>query len=506
MQFDQITNSKQSLTIKSGLFLLLMVMIVPFIAFSIFKAIDINKRIEAEVQGSSLSLAKSVAQSVDDCVISTGEFLAPIANNKDVRTQNYSAVKVWLKEIWPRYPFYNNITFVDANGDVKVASRSESKGSEGINVSDTVYYKRAMQSDSVAVGDLMHDKASGIPVVHVTYPVFDFSGKRIGFIAAAYDLAKMQSKLMQSDIPKHTLVAVLDNKGSMIATNREPEKWVGRSFPGETGSGKTLERTSGADKVESPNGSVQLFGFATASKVPWTVRAGVDEGYFYDQVKGKLINHFVALIPFLLVAFLGWFWVGRGIDELYRRTEYLSLVDPLTELWNYRKLNHDFDRELSRAKRYGEQLSFAMIDVDHFKHYNDHNGHQLGDELLRSVADVIRGAVRDIDCVYRCGGEEMCVLLPATDNIGAMSVAERIRAAIEESNFIGEENQPAGKLTISIGVATYPRDSISKEGLVQSADVALYRVKDKGRNRVAAYNEDCSNWNYEGSYFNKYIK
>jgi len=496
MQFDKTGDLKRSLSIKKRLFLLLTVMLLPFISFSLYKAFDINKHLEKETQIGSLNLAKNVARDIDDYIISTGELLVPIASNKDVRTQNYPAVKAWLEEIWPKYPSYSNIIYVDNNGDIQADGRSKGNSSnEKINVSDTAYYKRAMQSDSVSVGDFMYGKISGTPVVHVTYPVFDLDGNRIGFVAAAFDLTKIQKRLMEFGVPKHTVVAVLDERGTMIARNIEPGKWVGENLSEQMGFGKMLGKAEGTGKVENPDGTTRVYGFAAVSKVPWYVRVGVDYTYIQSQVRDELINHFAIFIPLLLVALSGWLWIGRDVDRLHKKTEYLTLVDPLTELWNYRKLNHDLDKEFNRSKRYKELLSFAMIDIDHFKNYNDTNGHQAGDEALKKVASVLRGAVRDIDSAYRCGGEELCILLPQTGKDGVIAVAERIRDEIEKIRFTGEENQPSGKLTVSIGVATYPYDSISKEGLMKSADIALYKAKGNGRNKVESYtSEDVVNF------------
>jgi len=488
---------KQRSSLKGRLYILLAVMLLPFIAFSIYKAIDINNRLEAEIQAKNLSLVKSVAHDIDEYINSTGEVLIPIANLKDVRTQNWPAVKIYLDQIVPKYPFYHLIAFVDVKGNLKVAAMSEkmakSEDAKKVNVSDTGCYRRGIVANGIAVGDFMYSKLTGMPVTHVTYPVFDMSGKRIGLVAAAFDLTKIQNKLMKTNITQHTVISVVDNMGTYIARNKDPKKWVGKNIADADRYKLMLGKTEGTYKAMSADGTNRVYAFTTASKVPWIVRAGIDEKYILDQVRAELINHFAVFIPLLLIAIIGWVWTERDVNKLHQKTEYLSIIDPLTRLYNCRKLNNDLSLELSRAKRCKRQLSFAMIDIDHFKQYNDNNGHQLGDEALASVAEIIRNAVRDIDSVYRYGGEEMCVVLPETDKVGVAAVAERIRADVEQARFIGEENQPLGKLTISIGVATYPNDSISKEGIIKSADIALYKAKDKGRNKVEMYRDHaCS--------------
>ncbi|MBC7329899.1 GGDEF domain-containing protein [bacterium] len=173
---------------------------------------------------------------------------------------------------------------------------------------------------------------------------------------------------------------------------------------------------------------------------------------------------------------------------LYEEIKNLSVTDTLTNLFNRRRMEEDLRNELERSKRYTRPLSILMIDIDHFKNYNDHHGHQKGDELLREIAKLLRRNLRAIDKVYRYGGEEFLVMLPEVDKEGALACAERLRKKTEQEPFEGEEqSQPSGKITISIGVASYPLDGDSIEKLIEAADSALYRAKALGRNRVCLY-------------------
>lgn len=468
-------------------------MLLPFIIFSAYKALDINSRLEEDTKTGNLKVAQNVAHDVDESIISTGEVLIPIANNENVRAQNYPKVRALLQTIVPKYPFYNVMLFVDLNGNIRAAAASgamtKSEDAKKVNVRDTVCYVKSVRSDGMAVGDFIYSRLTGIPVVHVTYPAYNFAGKKIGFVAAAFDLTKIQNKLMQRRLSPGTVISVLDDKGVVIARSDDPKKWVGKDVSKEAFFKLISGKKFGTDKTKRPDGSTRVFGFTVASKVPWYVIVCVDDKTIRSEVAHELVNHFALFVPLLLVALFGWIWIGRDVNRLHKMTEQLSLLDPLTDLWNYRKLTQNLEAELVRARRYKEQLSFVMIDIDYFKQYNDNNGHQLGDEALCSVAKAICSAVRDSDLVYRYGGEEMCAVLPNTDKDGAIVVAERMRLKIEETSFRGEGKQPSGKLTVSIGVATYPFDSISKEGLINSADIALYKAKEKGRNRVEAYGD-----------------
>jgi diguanylate cyclase (GGDEF)-like protein len=125
-----------------------------------------------------------------------------------------------------------------------------------------------------------------------------------------------------------------------------------------------------------------------------------------------------------------------------------------------------------------------MLDVDHFKNFNDTHGHPAGDEVLKALADIIKSRLRDVDISARYGGEEFAVLLPETDRKAGTLVAEDICAQVESHSFEGGDSQPLGKVTISIGVAEFPADCTDAPSLLKEADEALYRAKSEGRNRV----------------------
>jgi diguanylate cyclase (GGDEF)-like protein len=129
-----------------------------------------------------------------------------------------------------------------------------------------------------------------------------------------------------------------------------------------------------------------------------------------------------------------------------------------------------------------------MMDIDYFKQYNDAHGHPQGDILLKLVSNIIVDKLRDTDAVGRYGGEEFIALLPETNKEESIAIAERIRNEIENYKFPRAETQPGGRITISIGVSSYPEDGDSLERVLQSADDALYSAKNMGRNRVVAAN------------------
>jgi diguanylate cyclase (GGDEF)-like protein len=178
--------------------------------------------------------------------------------------------------------------------------------------------------------------------------------------------------------------------------------------------------------------------------------------------------------------------------QLYERSkemEHVLITDHLTGLLNRRYFFERTAEEITRAERHHHPLSLMMIDVDDFKWYNDHNGHLAGDDALRTAATLIRDTVRNIDFVARYGGEEFVVVLPQTSKKEAIIIGERLRTEVETFYFPSEENQPLGKMTISIGLATYPDDARNIKALIAAADKALYRAKATGKNRMVLFKQ-----------------
>jgi diguanylate cyclase (GGDEF)-like protein len=158
----------------------------------------------------------------------------------------------------------------------------------------------------------------------------------------------------------------------------------------------------------------------------------------------------------------------------------MAITDELTKLYIRRFFNLKLESEFRRAKRYGHKLTLAMCDVDHFKKVNDTYGHQAGDTVLQTIANLLKANVRDTDIPARFGGEEFVVILPETSAEGGLIFGERFREAVAGSKAAGLPCQ----ITISIGLATYPDDADSIQTLIGTADSALYEAKHQGRNRV----------------------
>jgi len=170
--------------------------------------------------------------------------------------------------------------------------------------------------------------------------------------------------------------------------------------------------------------------------------------------------------------------------EMLSRLKQLAITDDLTKLYNSRHFYNQLELEVDRSNRYNNPLSLLLMDIDHFKDYNDAFGHLEGNKVLVRIGQIIRSLLRKMDSAYRYGGEEFTVILPETNGQEARTVAERINAAIDSETYFPKPGKEAG-ITISIGVTEYdPREDIKT--FISRSDKAMYKSKLAGRNRVSS--------------------
>ncbi|MBC7419838.1 MAG: diguanylate cyclase [Bdellovibrio sp.] len=173
----------------------------------------------------------------------------------------------------------------------------------------------------------------------------------------------------------------------------------------------------------------------------------------------------------------------QKVADRTKELEELTIKDPLTGAFNRRYYDQRVTEEIARSKRTGNPVGLLYLDIDHFKKYNDQNGHPEGDQLLINFVKVLKSAIRNSDYLCRLGGEEFCVITVDTPSEGVQLFAEKVRLAIYETDFKYGERQPMGRLSASIGVSLYPQFCSDPATLMKSADEALYKAKQGGRNQ-----------------------
>ena len=206
--------------------------------------------------------------------------------------------------------------------------------------------------------------------------------------------------------------------------------------------------------------------------------------------KQVLTQYFEKDLILFSALFVTAFILGMYVDierEHSKELKNLANIDELTGLYNHRYFQEFLQKSIDNADKENQEVSLLFMDIDYFKNFNDINGHQAGDLLLKEISQIMKSCIRGSDVVARYGGEEFAAILPNTTENNAVKIGERIRSSIQNTYFKGQENQPDKNITISIGVSSYPKKAISKHQLINTADDALYRAKSFNRNRVELY-------------------
>ncbi len=201
---------------------------------------------------------------------------------------------------------------------------------------------------------------------------------------------------------------------------------------------------------------------------------------------------FILLFTYLVSAYLSQsLRENEGkLRELLEKFREQSVTDGLTGLYNQTHFFLLFNLQLERAKRYRTALSLIIFDVDHFKNYNDSNGHIAGSAALKKVGQLTQKVFRSSDMLAKYGGDEFVIILSNSDKIGAFLGAERLRETVEHTAFEGGESQPLGKVTLSLGIASYPEHGATTKEILDRADKAMYIAKESGRNKTVIYSPD----------------
>jgi diguanylate cyclase (GGDEF)-like protein len=264
--------------------------------------------------------------------------------------------------------------------------------------------------------------------------------------------------------------------------------WIGKSLARAIWFRRLSRESAGTDASRSiVDGIYRFYSFSRVHRYPLVVLVGLSQDEVLKEWRWETwLDVFEVGAVLALLVILGNYLVRQIRDREAAESELarLALLDGLTGLGNRRHFDDMLEREWHRAARSRTAFSFLMIDVDHFKAYNDHYGHRAGDRALKTIAACIAaGVTRAEDLAVRYGGEEFAVLLPATDEAGAYRVAETIRRAIAALG-IPHIGSP-GIVTLSVGVAAMRPDRGSHSGMiVEAADAALYDAKRNGRNRT----------------------
>ena len=437
----------------------------------------------------------------------------------------------YLNSVRERFSDYEELIVVDASGRMVASSASKPR---------TVHlpkdWQRELSATNAVVGVAAWDKPLGKAILLVAVPVQSADGRIVGALAARLNLRGAEQSLRTFAPAAAGRIYLVGSSGNVIVSSLTSSlDLMQTSIPPALF--KRLSKNEGTVATyESVSGLEVLGSLKQVPRVGWAVVAEIPTDSAYHQVR-RFRDMTLAIVAGLLLGVTAIAYhlgllivrplerltkgaaevaegdlavdlptatgevgdltyvfnhmVGRlrqsrqqldAVNETLRdrneELERLSASDSLTGLSNRRILTQRLSEELLRSQRQNHSFTVVMLDVDHFKKYNDAHGHPAGDEVLKRVANILRTSTRAGDCTARYGGEEFAVLLSGKGAEEATQLAERIRKRVADEEF------PAGRITVSAGIAEFPDHGHTAEAVISSADEALYEAKRGGRNRV----------------------
>jgi len=430
--------------------------------------------------------------------------------------ESLGRVNDYLTSVRGRFPDLETVQVLDPRGRVVTSSASRPSPVQ-VSLPLGLGRLRSLRPDDAFIGDPYWDAGLGKAVMVLAIPIHQADGRFFGALAAKSNLQSVadllqrvtpgdsadvylmtsqgsSADLMRTKVPKPTAQLLSDREGTVVAYKRaDGQDVVGAlqrapqlrwAAVAETPSAEAFREL---DRLRAVTAWILFALLAVVGLMAWVlgVRVVRPLGRLSDAAAKIAAGDLTVDLHVGGGGEVG--YVARVFGDVVTRLreresrgelERLSVTDALTGLYNRRHLMGTLASEAQRSRRLRRTFSVLLLDVDHFKQYNDTQGHLAGDSALVKIADILRHTTRGVDCVARYGGEEFVVMLIEASVSTGATVAERIRARVAAEAF------GAGKMTVSVGVAEYPAHGDSPEALIASADAAMYQAKSGGRNRM----------------------
>lgn len=541
--------------------ILAIIAIVPLVLERIHnEQYDRAGRVEAAYQ-QALGLARRAAAVQNDVIVSTRAFLTVLAGTRAVANPADPSCGPLLKSIAEPEPWIRILSVANRDGRIVCSSNPDAVG---LDVSQRPHFINPVKTGTFALGDYFMGTRDRNPFIVASLPQRRADGSIESVVLATLDLRWIGQIASAITVRHGSIMLLVDGNGTVLAHEPQPAEWIGRKLDDHPLINDLLTQREGVVTAASLDGIRRIFAFVELPGTNAHVAIGFDENEVLSRANSAMWLAFTELgtVTFLVLLSI---WIGadrllvrpirvlaeaagrigRGEDKTHAASlpmpaEFVPLaaalddmtdkldmreqelrdintqlrelaqLDSLTGLANRRTFNAHLFTEWKLAIKRRQPISALMIDVDHFKPFNDRYGHVQGDACLRKVGEALKACTRSRDLgasagtesrmaaahpvalgsnaqlAARYGGEEFAVLLPGIELEAATRIGERIRSAVEEL-LIAHAGAPWGFVSISVGVATIvPGERASPQELTETADACLYEAKQRGRNTVIA--------------------
>jgi diguanylate cyclase (GGDEF)-like protein len=531
--------NKPILSIRARLIVLALLAMAPLMFERVrgLESARVNRteRAHAEV----IDLARRGAEAQREIIYSVRALLEIVARVYSRMPTEQADCNQYLSGLTSNIAWIRVLSVAGSNGQIKC---STDPLAVGLNVSDRPHFQKALHSHDFAMSDYLINRLRQTPTLFATFPAVKEDQTVDGVVMASINLEWISDLVATAAQHSSASVALIDGSGTLVAASDDQSEFIGKQLAGHALVRDMLANDEGTTTAAGFDGVQRIFAYV---RVPWTkarLAIGLDERAVHSLIDRELDVAYLQLgLVGMFVLLVAWFGgeqlivrpirllartagrFGRGdlhvratrdswlaefeplavaLDDmaakLAEREEELRIanqhldelasLDGLTGLANRRGFDRQLERDWQQAGERSEPIALMMIDIDHFKLFNDRYGHVAGDSCLRAVGEMLSLVALDYTVlVARYGGEEFALLLPGLD-IGRISaLAEEARRAIEEL-LIGHDESPCGHVTVSVGVESLvPEKGQSAAYLVEAADGALYAAKRRGRNTVVAH-------------------
>lgn len=505
-------HSVQRRTVRAAMFFVVFVCL-SLLAVDVWLAWRAREQQLRQAVISNTNLAAAVAQQMDGMVSEVGHLLDSIAfelESGHMGTQVLNHLQPILKNHVNTNQHIHGLFVLDVQGAWLINSQGTTP--EGANSADREYFIHHRDDTSLAtqVGKPIVSRLTGVWVIPVSRRLNDTNGRFAGVVLVTINLAHVRDMLAGYQIGEHGALNVAQANTAILVRRPFSVESLGKEMAAGVWKQQVISQNAGNFEIVSPiDGVKRVASFEHMQNHPLVVTVALSKQEMLSEWRETTWIQTLWIMLLCAITALAGSLVVRAVrqrvkveldlgetrDELTKANERLAQLasyDGLTGLANRRAFDETLERDFAESCRSGQPLSLVMIDVDHFKQYNDLHGHPQGDWCLQQVARTIESAARrPLDLVARYGGEEMVMVLPNTDAAGALIVAEMARATVEALQ-IPHSTQPSRDVSISVGVAsrTFENAVQNMQALVQRADEALYQAKTAGRNQVVVHQKD----------------